>query len=99
QIENAIIADYAEVNGSKLYVMGGGWDVYRAKTVPAQIRMAVALGIRLEWSETNQPIPVNIRVEDEDGAEVIRAQGSLNVGRPPQLPPGATQLAQLAANL
>jgi len=99
QIESALIADYAEVNGTKLYVMGGGWEAYRAREAPAQLRMAVALGIRLEWSETNQPIPVHIRIDDEDGAEIIRAQGSLNVGRPAHLPAGSTQLAQLAVNL
>jgi hypothetical protein len=99
QIEYALLADYAEIVGGKLYVMGGGWDFYRVASEPAQVRLAVAVGLRLEWEETNQPQPVTVRVEHEDGAELARIDGQVNVGRPPNLPPGSTQLAQLAVNL
>jgi hypothetical protein len=98
QIDHAIIADYAEVNGRKLYVMGGGWDTYRAASVPFQVRMALALGVRIEWPETNQPVQVAAHVENEDGQQVARINGTLQVGRPAGLPPGSSQLAQMAVN-
>jgi hypothetical protein len=44
-------------------------------------------------------VPVRISVEDDDGAEIVRADGTLTVGRPPGLEPGATQLAQMCARL
>jgi hypothetical protein len=99
EIDYALIADYAEIVGGKLYVMGGGWDLYRSPPPPVQMRMAVAVGLRLGWDETNQPSPVSVVVEHEDGAELARIDGQVNVGRPAHLAPGSSQLAQIAVNL
>jgi len=98
-IDYAILADHAEVVAGKLYLMGGGWDTRYVKEVPSQGRLAVALGVRFGWEETNQPTPVHITVEDDDGKQLVRAQANVNVGRPPHLPPGSTQLTQLAIAL
>ncbi len=98
-LEFAILADHAEIVNGKLYLMGGGWDTYSAAGAPLHLSLAVALGVRVGWEETNRPVPVTIRIEDDDGKELIRADGTLNVGRPPHLPPGSAQLAQMAATL
>ena len=97
-IEYAIIADYAEATGGKLYLMGGGWDNYTIKEIPGPLRMAVAIGVRFDWEEANQTLPVSVVVEDDDGTEVVRMGGSMTVGRPAGLAPGSRQLAQMAAN-
>lgn len=99
EIEYALIADYAEVVAGKLYVMGGGWSVSNAAGLPAQVRLAVAAGIRVGWEETNRTIPVVITVEDDDGRPIARIEAGVNVGRGPDLVPGTSQLAQLAANM
>ncbi len=99
QIDYVLIADYAEIVAGKLYLMGGGWDVFRAQAVPVPVRMAVALGVRVGWEETNQPRPVQVVVDHEDGAELARIDGAVNVGRPAHLVPGSSQLTQMAANL
>lgn len=98
-IEFALLADYAEIVGGKLYLMGGGWDVYHAPEAPVAMRLAIALGVRVGWDETNQAIPVNIVVVDDDAQQLAKIEGSMTTGRPPALPPGASQLSQLAANL
>jgi hypothetical protein len=98
-IDYALIADYADITAGKLYLVGGGWDRVGASAFPAGIRLGVALGVRLAWDETNVPVPVTILVEDDDGAPLARVEANLNVGRPPGLPPGSSQLAQVAANL
>ena len=98
-IDYAIIADYAEVVGSKLYLMGGGWDTSTMPEVPFQLRLAIAVGVRIGWEETNLSIPVRIVVQDDDGQEQVKIEGQVQVGRPPQLTPGSSQLAQLAANV
>ena len=96
EIDYAILADYAEVVGSKLYLMGGGWDTVGAPEVPAQVRLGIALGVRVDWDETNITIPVSIVIEDDDAQETMRIDAQVNVGRPPGLPAGSTQLSQQA---
>lgn len=99
QIDYALIADHAEISGGKLYLMGGGWDVTRVRTVPARVRIAIALGVRLDWMEADQPNRVRVQLEDEDGGELVRADGSLKVERPHHLPAGSTQLAQMVVTV
>lgn len=98
-IQHTLMADYAEIVNGKLYVMGGGWDTYYAKEVPAQVRLAVAVGVSVEWEETNQPIPVHIYVEDDDAQQLARIEAKMQVGRPANLQAGSRQLSQMAANL
>jgi hypothetical protein len=98
-IEHALIADYAEVVNGKLYLMGGGWDTTHAAQVPATIRLAVAVGVRIDWGETNVEFPVLIAVEDDDGHEFVRIQGAVSTARPANSVPGSAQLAQIAANI
>ena len=98
-IDFALIADYAELVNGKLYLMGGGWDTFNAAAEPIQLAPAIALGVRIGWEETNRNVPVRVTIEDDDGAEMVRADGNLTVGRPPGLEAGATQLAQMTARL
>ncbi|MEJ5220475.1 MAG: hypothetical protein WHT63_00530 [Tepidiforma sp.] len=99
QIEYALLADHAEVLNGKLYLMGGGWDVRQAPAAPARAQFAVAIGVRVEWDETNVPIALQLRLEDDDGAAVFQLAGQLNVGRPPHVPAGSSQLIQAAVAL
>ena len=98
-IEYAVLADYVDIVNSKLYQMGGGWDITTVAAMPASLRLGVALGVRLGWDETDRPVPVTIVVENDDGQEFLRVEGTLQVSRPEGLPPGSTQLSQIAANL
>lgn len=99
QIDYAILAEHAEVTGNKLYLMGGGWDTMYAPEAPAQVRLVCATGVRVDWDETNIPFPVTLTVEDDDAQEVFRIAGQMQVGRPPHLPIGSTQLYQMAATM
>lgn len=99
EIDYALLAEHAEVTGGKLYLMGGGWDTMNVPEVPATVRLTVALGVRVEWEETNLPISVVVVVQDEGEADLVRLDGQMQVGRPPQLPPGSTQLSQMTATL
>lgn len=99
EIQYLIVGDYAEIVNGKLYLMGGGWDRFDAREVPVNLRLAVAAGVRIGWEETNVAHTVVIYVEDDDGHELARIDGTMQVGRPANLPPGSTQLSQLAANL
>jgi hypothetical protein len=95
-INYALLADHAEVINGKLYLMGGGLDTFSAPRAPARVRFAVALGVLVGWDETNLPIALRLQLEDDDGGLVLALDGQLQVGRPPHLPAGASQLAQAA---
>jgi len=95
EIDYLLLAEHTEVTGNKLYLMGGGWDTMNVPDVPANVRLQVAAGVRVEWDETNTTIPLVIRVEDDDAQEVFRLDGQMNVGRPPHLPAGSSQLSQM----
>ena len=94
-----IIADYADIVSGKLYLTGGGWDTFYAKEAPSQVRLAVAVGVLVGWEETNLPLTVNLFVEDDDGKQMAKIEGKMQVGRPAGLPPGSRQLSQMAANI
>ena len=99
EVEWLILADAAQVVGQKLYLLGGGWDVLTVNTgFPMQQRCAVAASFKIPWNETNQPHDVEILIEDEDGRELVKVAGQVEVGRPAGIPIGQSQRAQIAAD-
>lgn len=95
EIDYLLLAEHAEVTGNKLYLMGGGWDTMSVAEAPASVRLMLAAGVRVDWDETNAPVPLLVRVDDDDAQEIFRLEGQMNVGRPPHLPPGTSQLSQM----
>ena len=94
-----ILADAAQVQGEKLYMLGGGWSLIWAKEFPAQHQMAVAAGILIPWMETNARHQFRIYVHAEDGTSFGDVSGEFEQGRPPGLPPGTTQRVMLTVNM
>lgn len=99
QIDYLLLAEHAEVVGNKLYLMGGGWDQMNVAEAPANVRLALAAGVRVDWEETNTSIPLLVRIEDDDAQELFKLEGQINVGRPPNLVAGASQLSQMTFTL
>jgi hypothetical protein len=98
-IEWLILADFAEVIGGKLYLMGGGWEAIGGDALPITRALGIAVGVRVPWAETNQRHTVEIEVQDEDGLQLARIDGHFEVGRPPGIPTGHAQRFQLAMNM
>ena len=95
-----ILADYAEVVGSKLYLMGGGWDILTVNSgFPIKHRCAVAASFRVPWNETNQRHNTEVEIATQDGRILAKAGGQFEVGRPAGMPPGQDQRWQLALNV
>ena len=95
-----ILADHVDVVGNKLYLNGGGWDMITVNTgFPAQQSLGLAAAFSVPWNETNQRHSVEIEVLTADGVTLAKAAGQLEVGRPPGLPVGQSQRAQLAVNM
>jgi hypothetical protein len=94
-----ILADAAQVQGEKLYMLGGGWTTVWAKTFPTQHRLAVAAGILVPWLETNTRHDFRIHVRTDEGTKLSEVGGHFEQGRSAGLPAGSTQRVMLTANL
>ena len=96
-IEWLILADAAEVNGGKLYLLGGGFDrINIASPLPQRRRMALAVSISVPWAFTNERHRLTIDFMDEDGNRQANVEGEFEVGRPPGAKAGQMQRIQLA---
>jgi len=102
-IDALILANHAEAVNGLLYISGGGWtDLHRQiqDGKPPTNHFGIAASVRVPWYETNQPHQFVLEIENEDStATIMRAEGQMNVGRPPQLTPGAVQHVMLAINV
>ncbi|HEY7280611.1 MAG TPA: hypothetical protein VID47_03355 [Actinomycetota bacterium] len=99
-VEYLLLCDAAQVVGAKLYVMGGGWDRVQLSQYPATLPVAIAAGVRVEWTETNRRHKLTIRGLSADAdRELFKAEGEFEVGRPPGTPHGMSQLFQVAMNV
>jgi len=88
-----LLCDAADEAGGKLFILGGGWSVIHFPNVP--VNMALAVKLSIPWDQTNRPVKIQAALVDDDGqsveveaAAVVRAEGELEVGRPPGLKPG-----------
>jgi hypothetical protein len=100
KVEWLILADYAEIVGNKLYVQGGGWDVFTVNTgFPANKICGLAASVRVPWNETNQRHDFEIEVQTDDGQSLAKINAQFEVGRPPGLPSGQDQRWQVGGNL
>jgi hypothetical protein len=99
-VEWLILADAAQITGGKLFLLGGGWDVLTvSRPFPVTQRCAVATSFRVPWNETNTRRGIEIRVVTEDGVELVKVDGQVEVGRPAGIPPGSDQRAQITADM
>jgi hypothetical protein len=100
ELEWLILADYAQVVGNKLYLMGGGWDVLTVSTAfPVVQRCAVAASFKVPWNETNERQEIEISILSDDGDSIATVRGQVEVGRPAGILPGTDQRTQIAADL
>ena len=99
-VEYLLLCDAAQVVGAKLYVMGGGWDRIQLPQYPATLPVALAVGVRVQWTETNRRHRLVVRGLSADAdRELFKAEGEFEVGRPPGTPHGMSQLFQVAMNV
>ncbi len=96
EIEFVLLANHVENVHGLLYVSGGGWTDSRRPVAPGAspppTHLGIALSVAVPWHETNQPHTLTIQIENDDATTVVAAiEAQINVGRPPNLPPGADQ--------
>lgn len=95
-----MLADAAQVQGNKIYVLGGGWRYLTTNQgFPFEHPISIGVGLLVGWDETNQPHSFVLRLlADDTQAELFALAGEFTTGRPPTIPPGNAQRWFLALN-
>lgn len=99
-----LLCDSAQAIGGKLYVLGGGWSML-VKGQPTA-NMALAVKLAVPWSRSNERIQIDARLITDSGEEVVqgederavRAEGEVELGRPPGLRHGTPLDATFVLN-
>ena len=99
KMTSAMLADAAQVQSGKLFVLGGGFDTISVRSVPATHRsLSLAMVAEVAPEDRQRDLDLSITLVDEDGAEVgVAATGRLRVGTPPNLPPGASSIVPIVS--
>jgi hypothetical protein len=103
-----LLCDHVQEVAGKLYVLGGGWSIYRGSPVT----MGLAVKISVPWDAANIPHDFGARLVTEDGLDpaLPNAEGALaparveftgrfESGRPAGLAPGSDLDAPIAVNI
>jgi hypothetical protein len=100
-----LLADAAQVQGGKLYILGGGWSQIGPEPTPT----AIVLRFEVPWAQANQRHHWELSLVDADGKGVLLPtpegeqplvlSGDLEVGRPAGLTPGIDLEVPVAINL
>lgn len=99
KLTSAMLADAAQVQSGKLYVLGGGFDTISVRQLPATHRtVSLAMVAEVGPDERQQDLELVVQLVDEDGAELgVMAKGKLRVGAPPNLPPGSASIVPIVS--
>jgi hypothetical protein len=101
KIEYALLADAAQAVGGKVFVLGGGWNLFRAVNYPAPVQLAIAIGLGFTSNEVGNQYPLNVVIADEAGVPVVpEMKGQVETGQPaPDLPKTASVKIPVAINI
>ena len=99
RLTSAMLADSAQVQNGKLFILGGGFDTISVRSLPAVHRsLTLAMVAEVEPDERQRDLELLITLIDEDGAPVgVEAKGRLRVGAPPNLPPGSSSIVPIVS--
>ncbi len=82
RIEYALLADAAQAVGGKVFVLGGGWNLFRAANYPAPVHLAIAMGLGFSSDEVGIIYPLNVVIADEAGVPIIpEMKGQVETGQ------------------
>jgi len=100
KIETLLLCDSAQVANGKLFILGGGWTLYRAANYPTNIQIGLAVDVSFNRTEAGVKFPLKVSIADEAGIPIIPAMdGQIEAGQPAQeVPKGALLKLPLAIN-
>jgi len=99
KLTSVMLADSAQVQSGKLFVLGGGFDTISVRSLPATHRnLSLAMVAEVGPEDRQQDLELHISLIDEDGQSIcVEAKGMLRVGAPPTLPPGPPSIVPIVS--
>jgi hypothetical protein len=94
KLDTMMLANYAEAREGLLYIMGGGWDTISAnaplqgapENVVAVVQGWLVIRLLFHPTETGREHTFEVSIVDEDGTEIAKVEGGMQVDRNPGLP-------------
>lgn len=89
-----MLCDSAQSIGGKLYVLGGGVNIFERPPHPLALALSVAVRLSVPWDLANHRLAITVRLLDVDGQVVtlgsgpVEARGQTEALRGPGLPHG-----------
>jgi hypothetical protein len=82
EITTALLADFAQVREGLLFVSSGGITRCYREELPAPLGVFLAVVLQLDRVEAERTHEVEVMVVDEDGGELARIAGEIQLGEP-----------------
>lgn len=103
EIEILTLANHAEAINGLLYLSGAGWNRHARRygegSPPPVHHFGIGVSVLVPWIEANRKLRLALWIEHEDGGDpLFRAEGELEVGRPPGVPEGSDLRTVLAVD-
>jgi hypothetical protein len=95
-IDYLLLADAAQVQNGKLFLIGGGWDRVQFPSFPSQVPVGVALGVRVPPHDTGVRHTFVITAHGENDQELFKVEGEFELHKPAGTPADFSQLFQIA---
>lgn len=79
EVTTALLCDFAQIRERLLFVASGGVTRIMRAELPAPIGVTLALVIEMDQIEVRRPHELQIFIRDEDGAEIAKIEGALQI--------------------
>ncbi len=90
-------ADHAAVEGGKVYINGGFWDILRQPSYPAQVAFSLVAVIKVPSRGYLETHRITVEMVDADEVRLpLRIEGDMRVGPTPHMNPGEPSIVPFA---
>lgn len=98
RVETFLLCRSLEIYNNELFVLGGGWSLVGFPSFPGILgTFHIAVRLVVPFTETNQVLEFELKMEDEDGQSVLPGEmrPTVTVGRPVTLIRGEEQAVHM----
>lgn len=88
QLDWAVLAEHVQVRDGLAFMLGGGIDTVQTEQLPAALHATVLLRLLVHRTEADRDHAIDVRIMDEDGAELLKVHRHIRARISEDLPLG-----------